>query len=228
MSALKLEKIKTYTFYSHNYDEWYPLQDYVEMYVIGWLTKEECIDFFNTKIIPNATAKDIVTKTGEQLFNEALPFAQNFITEAFIAKGYSKYNIAEKFNDFDFFRQLHAAFPLKDCDKPMIAGQPRRFTKAYIPWETLFKTFNYLLLDGDINNMCELETFIDNKYKNKVDLLSFIYASTLSTPRFPIYFNIAGFGNYDFRDALEIKSGLKSYTNINKLGLTNEDLGILY
>lgn len=123
----------------------------------------------------------------------------------------------------------------KGMDAPEESGQPRRFTKAFIPHYALLQCFTHYIYDYNIHNIFDLEKAVD-AHCSKFQILNVLYNECLTYNESLFVTDWVGLGRYEHADALFIqKDGdfARGYmytegVDWEEFGLTKADVGILF
>ena len=202
----------------------YATQEYFELFLLYWLTEDEleeallyypeyaeCTNKEEYKKVRMAAAN---IRLSRMFLNDKVHFYKD--TKEYYIIRYNRLN-----------KDLR-----KPLDKPIVSGQPRRFTKAYIPSMALLQCFRYAIPKYKLDSIQKLEEYVDNNFSRAIILL-IVYKELLLHGECLDVTYWVGTGRYEQADADFIRNHPGSedwlyYTEVEDFGIPKEDLGILF
>jgi len=215
--------------YRQNYElviERLPLQELFEMALLKWITYDELKDYIVT-LLNNEANNDLSLGDKKEYWDICMSRATQVVN--YLKGLIGNFDPVPNMEASEHYASLHKA-----NTKPVASGQPRRFTKAFIPWEAMIHAFKYEAYKLEDKNIKALEQYIDANY-SRIEILRIVYLSGIndytrgSMERISC-FN-AGAGIYDDIDAwllsITITIGWGLFESMYE-DITAEDIGILF
>ncbi len=203
-----------------------PLQELFEMMLLKWITYDELKEYI-ISYLNNDSNKSLSSNYKKEYWNTCMSRAQQVVE--YLKPLIGNFDPAPGVDACEHYSSLHKA-----NDKPIISGQPRRFTKAFIPWEALISSFKYDAYVSKSNSIIELEKYVDSNY-DRINILRIVYIEGINDYTRDAMERIscinAGAGMYDDIDAWLL--GITACVGCNPFDsmysdITPEDIGILF
>lgn len=206
-----------------------------EMQSLGWITWDELCEYFLT--LPHFKSLNFDEQYEYLMLRSAA--ADNVLGMLYYDR--TPYRSWMTYKNMKFINKERRA-----NDKPLVPGQARRFTKAYLYYDVFIYMMRSDIAHNNITNIADLEKYAD-EYYSKIELLRKAYDYCV-TYYLPVYRFMAGCGVYDDIDAYFINHKRKDIMFDDpkddtppivdiapmcwylpetpcKLGLTNKELG---